>query len=399
MLITVIQPGINGWHGEAEDYFAAKGWLRKLLNVLNIPPNNLIVCPGNHDIFLKNVLPKYKPIPKTKIKADDILKIEELSKLSNWFENFNNFCEDYLKPVLIDSEPNYLIGVKKVDGFDNLEFFIVNSAWFYRKKEDVGNNINKLWLGLPFLEVLKSNNQIKEIGEISDKIVITIMHHPKQYFNEAEYNSYDGNPSTFHFMTSHSHLILIGHSHNERPIHSERIDDKTLIFECGATYEGKYYKNNFSLFKIDTKYFRLHRKLYFYNSYSRKWEIHPDTLHYPIYLSNDIKIDFNQQFENIKMLNDITGFPLRNLSDKYKLGLNEKKILTIAKTAYNEMLRRSGSLCYDLWLDLIKDFLKSLALKKKMEVYNLNEKEMTTILNQFASYAILIFHYNFNEVI
>ncbi len=394
----VVISGDIGYHGDAEDYSVAKEWLSELLNVLIIPPNNLIVCPGNHDLTLKNIIPKYEISPKTKIKADDILKIEELSTLSNWFENFNNFCKDYLSPVSIDSEPNYLIGVKKVDDFDNLEFIIINSAWFSRKEEKVGTNINKLWIGLPFLEVLKSNNQIKEIDKRTDTIKITIMHHPKQYLNEAEYNSYGDIPSTYHLMANHSHLILIGHSHNEYPIHSERIDDKTLIFECGATYEGKNYKSNFSIFKIDTKNFRLHRKIYIYHSYKRKWEVCHETLHYPIYLSSDIKVDFNQQIENIKMLFDFRDILLDELNHKFKLGINEEQLITIAKSAYDEMLRRCGSFRYDLLLDLIKDFLKSLGFKKKLEINNKSEREMTTILNQIALHAVLIFQINSNKV-
>ena len=279
-----------------------------------------------------------------------------------------------------------------------MEFIIINSAWFSRKEEKVGTNINKLWIGLPFLEVLKSNNQIKEIDERTDTIKITIMHHPKQYLNEAEYNSYGDIPSTYHFMANHSHLILIGHSHNEYPIHSERIDDKTLIFECGATYEGKNYKSNFSIFKIDTKNFRLHRKLYIYHSYKRKWEICHETLHYPIYLSSDIKIDFNQQIENIKMLFDFSDILLDELNDKFKLGINEEQLITIAKSAYDEMLRRCGSFRHDLLLDLIKDFLKSLGFKKKLEINSISERDMTTILNQIAFHAVLIFQINSNKV-
>ncbi|MCK9211602.1 MAG: metallophosphoesterase, partial [Ignavibacteriaceae bacterium] len=273
----VVISGDIGWKGITENYKPAKEWISSLLQILNLSPKELLVCPGNHDINRdKTVGMDYTD---SITKADSWLKVEKLESFERLFNSFTEFCREIRIPTFkIADKESYLVGVRELLG---LRFVVLNSAWFCRGDEDK----NKLWIGLPQLELMNSKKQLlNETNYDDENILLAIMHHPDNWLNANEINSYGGRPNTYNYLAERSHIILSGHVHGEikRP---NRMAIRAYLFTAGATYANKYYRNNFSILKIETKDRILTRKSYEYNPPDTNWKEISDPENY--YLRKD----------------------------------------------------------------------------------------------------------------
>lgn len=148
--------GDIAWKARASDYQGAKNWLtNELLPVLNLSPDKLIVCPGNHDIDRTKTLGMMAPPSFSE--ADEWLKLENIEIFSRPLETFVAFCNDMgISLPLIGDRTNCLTGEVDIKG---IRFVVLNSAWFCRGDEDRG----KLWLGKPLLEKMAANKQLIDI--------------------------------------------------------------------------------------------------------------------------------------------------------------------------------------------------------------------------------------------
>jgi hypothetical protein len=267
--IAIISGDI-GWKGKKEDYGQAKLWLINLLKSINLPQDNLILCPGNHDID-RDETTGLNP-PSSPQEADDWLKVEKLKNFIRPFTAFGSFCDDMNVPSLAIANRHYpLIGQRNVLG---LNIIVLNSAWFSRKKDDKGN----LWIGRPQLELMKASSQLIDPRKYDEAMItVTVLHHPPADLNSTEYTSYDTRKAPFSTVSEHSHIILCGHSHGtiERP---NREFNYAWLFKGGATYAGDDYRNNFSLFQINTQNRTVIRRSFKFKPGDGKWDsiIDPD---------------------------------------------------------------------------------------------------------------------------
>lgn len=384
----IVISGDIGFYGKQEDYKIAKIWIDKLCGTFKISNNNLVLAPGNHDLNLDNIPDEYKKVPISREEAEKYLKIENWNVIKEWFNDFSEFSRTISEPAVINSEVNYLIGTKVVGKDKRFKFLIMNTAWFFRK-----DHPDNLWIGFPFLEVLQAKNQIKKVEEPNNEIItITVMHHPERYLNEMECKNYDSKPNTYNFIANHSHIILSGHTHDESPIKYNHLNDKTFIFECGATY-GKIYKDIFSIFRFHLKDQSFQRKLYRYNAYDRKWEKHPRTQTCYIYNSDVIieKQKLKILNENIILLNNLNNNFLQDLNNSYGLDIDTEELIRIGRVSHIEMFRRCGLLNFKVWIDLIKEFLKILDIENELVEKKLNNKKVKKVINKIAIHTICIF--------
>lgn len=84
--------GDIGWKGNQSDYTLAAQWLTDLLNSLNLPPDRICVCPGNHDID-RQVSRQYAR-PKTGPEADRVLATPLAQIYQDAFNAFARFAKD-----------------------------------------------------------------------------------------------------------------------------------------------------------------------------------------------------------------------------------------------------------------------------------------------------------------
>lgn len=297
--------GDIGWKGKKEDYDKAKDWLTdELLPMLDLTPDKLVICPGNHDID-QNVA-KWLVRPNSYIKADEFLALENIDFISSPFAAFSDFCQNKMRisPLVIGEQPGILTG--KID-LHGLRFVILNSSWFCRGDDDR----NKLWLGLPMLDKMAANNQLIEPGDydVNDSpVTIALFHHPHEWLNESEYNIYELRKNTLDNLSLRSHIILTGHVH-ARPAEPHRPFNRAWLVKGGASYVGNTYRNHFSILRVDTKNRMFERIVFEFDPGINRWLKDTEDGHVPSY--------------DLKLSNSVTtSSPQLIIPDKYKEWVN-----------------------------------------------------------------------------
>ena len=243
---VVVVSGDIGWKGVESDYKKAKDWLtERLLPVLKLSPRNLIVCPGNHDIDRAKTIGMLPP-PSSK-EADEWLKLENLEGFSRPFEAYVTFCsETGITPLSIGDQKNYLAGMRDLG---SLRFVVLNSAWFCRGDKDK----DKLWLGKPLLEKMAANEHLIDKDDYDSRfspLTVALFHHPPEWLNECEYNTYGNRQSAVEYLSLRSHIILSGHVH-ARPAEPHRQFNRAWLVKGGTAYAEYSYQNHFSILRID----------------------------------------------------------------------------------------------------------------------------------------------------
>lgn len=259
---VVIISGDIGWSAKANDYTEAKIWITEMINAIEISPDKLIICPGNHDV--NRDLLKHCAFPERQEEANKLLCVEELDELERRFSGYIKFCKELkITPLELGEQNNYLLGMRD---FEELKIFCLNSSWF--SKDDIV--ADKMWIGNNFLEVMQDKNNIKNLGNINDKMTICVMHHPETSLHSDERSSYANNINTYESITKRCNLLLTGHTH-EVVKDPKPIGKTGYAVTAGATYNGNTYRNNFSIYEISKHSF----KKYSYEYVSNSWEDKP----------------------------------------------------------------------------------------------------------------------------
>ncbi|NIM13175.1 MAG: NACHT domain-containing protein [Candidatus Aminicenantes bacterium] len=254
--------GDIGWKGEKDDYQHAKKWLIQILDALELTSKELIICAGNHDIDLKEA--QFLVSPSNSQDADNLLRVENIHRFSKPFENYISFCQEMgIVPYSIGTEYSFMVGSRKVEG---LRFIILNSAWFCRK-----NKMNKLWIGLPHLQIMEASGQLGN----KDMVNIALIHHPPEWLDEEENNSYGKRLNTYQYLTQYCSLVLSGHVHGAIK-KSDLKCEQAFLFIGGSSYSGDCVRNNFSLFQVDIEKFIVKRRPFRFEPADWLWAYNKD---------------------------------------------------------------------------------------------------------------------------
>ncbi len=225
------------WQGQSAGYTDLKQWLEtKLFPATGLTAADCVFCPGNHDIDRK-VTKHWIRRTRDPKEADELLTPDEFH-FAPAFQAFVDFAKELKAP---QPQPTYLSGVHRHRG---LHFICLNSAWFCKDNSDSGN----LWLGLPHLQSFPLS---KETDYDQAPITIALVHHPQDWFHDAEKNSYGDRPSTYRYLAARCHLILSGHTHGAVE-NATRHYNRAHCILSGAAYSDHNYRNNFSILQIDT---------------------------------------------------------------------------------------------------------------------------------------------------
>ncbi|QDV51543.1 metallophosphoesterase family protein [Gimesia fumaroli] len=268
--------GDIAYSGSMEEFRDAGKLISRICQLFNLDSKSVVLCPGNHDRNTRRV--SGITYPGSSHEADDWLapenfvidkKNDAAAPLSIPFQNFYRFCDSskFLKPEGL-SGLEYLTGVCQPSTQKGLDFIVLNSSWFCKPK---GNDIRNLWLGLPLLEKMQSSRQITRTDVLTDhRIRIALVHHPKDWLNEEEHDTYSNRPNTFRYLAERCDIILSGHVHGalEPPTRSY---DRALVFSGGASYAGHRFRNNFSIIQIDVDDLTVRRRGFEYDSRETVW--------------------------------------------------------------------------------------------------------------------------------
>jgi len=231
-----------GWRGVESDYKAAKEWLVQVMQICDLSSESLIVCAGNHDIVRS--IAKKLPRPESAIEADEVLAAPVAPHFENSFAPFVSFCETIgIQALNFGSSKSNLVGERTVDGF---RFVVLNSAWFCKDSHDKG----KLWMGYPHMTFMEAHDQLILNPSPDNRMTIALVHHPQEWYQDAEIHAYAPRPNVMDYLANRCHLILTGHTHGEvrQP---DRIADKALHFTGGSAYAGASHFNSFRLIRFE----------------------------------------------------------------------------------------------------------------------------------------------------
>lgn len=259
--------GDIAYRAKREEYKIAQDWISKLLSELNIRSQNVVLCPGNHDVDVVKAGQECRP--KNTIEANNkFLDLPIPSLYEDWFSAFTDFCTNLNLPSPTYGDfYSYLFGIRQIDG---LYFLVCNSCWFFKNIQNkipwplrflrhladkikmlplfTNNRDNieeKMWLGLPLFEYLDS--KIRLLSLKKSNLIIALLHHPERYLHEEETARYPDNTPTIEWIKERTDLIISGHSH------SLPLRPKGQIINCGAGFKGKHDRNVFCLIKIEAE--------------------------------------------------------------------------------------------------------------------------------------------------
>lgn len=269
---VVVVSGDIAYSGSADDYNVAAKFLERLRSTLGVPKELVVLCPGNHDRSAKRIAGI--GYPSSANEADLWLSPEQfaaspvkpgtapdLSPLWLPFRNFVEFaksigamCPDGIAGL------EYLTGTVKpgvsrldereIPALPRLNFLVMNSAWFCKPG---GGDLGNVWLGLPLLEELEARGRLATLARtgVQDReITIGVLHHPREWLNPEERDSYSDRPNTFRYLAERCDLLLSGHVHSAlEPLSVAH--GRALVCTGGATYVGDRFRNNFSLLQIN----------------------------------------------------------------------------------------------------------------------------------------------------
>ncbi len=262
----IVISGDIGYAGKKEDYLLAEEWFTQLLSNLNIGNESLIICPGNHDRYVENVVKTNRKYPNDIKDSDDNWYEFESEDFQKRFSEFSDFSDNFLTPLLLKNNKTYLSGYRDIKG---VRFIVLNSARYaYGGKNDKG----RLYLGWPDVNNLIRDNILVDPNKYDKSIItISLFHHPNTWFHDSVINELGGHTATYNFLASRSHIMLSGHLHAEKIGPPNRIGNGAIHFSVGASYLQQDRTNNCAILKLDLNQRILKRLIINFNPSEIEW--------------------------------------------------------------------------------------------------------------------------------
>ncbi|MBW8015458.1 MAG: hypothetical protein FVQ82_04665 [Planctomycetes bacterium] len=221
----------------AEGYCKAESWIKLLLEKLNISSENLVICPGNHDLDSEKAGLLPHPKNPEEVEAELIFPIPK--KYEEPFTLYTKLCDNLgMLPLENNGNSSHLFGVKDCQG---LFFIVSNTCWFWDKDHSSGI------IDLPLLEHIENKYNFLKKKQDNLAKAIALMHHPEHCLNWMATARYSNKPS-LGFLAQRVGLILTGHGHS-LPIGKGEFDS-TPTLNCGATFDVTV-QNTFGLIRLE----------------------------------------------------------------------------------------------------------------------------------------------------
>jgi predicted phosphodiesterase len=205
---AILVTGDITYHGRAEEFARAKGWLEEVRTATSSSPEALFVVPGNHDVNQVKVEKDtmlwdvHQSLRHKDISPEDRLKSLE-KKLHDSFDfltaltEYRNFAAEYGCPT----NPTELAWVQVLDANKVLEdgtpvrVHGLNSVLLSDGQDEKAN-------------LMLSDFQFRRFDSKPEYVNVVLCHHPYGWL-------IDGNESNDYFRKQ-AHVILCGHEHDAR---------------------------------------------------------------------------------------------------------------------------------------------------------------------------------------
>ncbi|MFM5867761.1 STAND family AAA ATPase [Aeromonas caviae] len=234
-VIFIAITGDIAFSGKEHEYLIASKFIEKLKNGINADtkkPVEIIIVPGNHDCNFSNA-------NQARSILLQFLTSNSNSSLENDTINQIASIQDEYFKFEKDVNPNYIEHSKIFKTFDyihvntTVRFALINTSWCSELHEKQGKMI------IP-------NNAIN-FGKINQNdIVITLFHHPFNWFSQSCYHDFRKN------TREHSNFIVTGHEHQPTVTDTYEQNSGECVFIEGASLHDDYNNSEFSVINIDT---------------------------------------------------------------------------------------------------------------------------------------------------
>lgn len=229
----------KGQTGDSEIAGILEGFIAKIRNAvgINIP---LLICPGNHDVNLKNRSSVYQPIfdgIKTPQQADEIAKTAaHLSEAGIWshLDGFRKLAKS-IDPDAFSKNAVYYTKIIKY-GEKQIGFACLNSAWMTRGGGSA--DYGKLFVSESALE--KSFEEIKDTD-----IKIAVMHHPLNWLLQEEQAVIQ------RFLSHRFNALLCGHKHDNNASTLQTNTGNLFTSNTGCVYQTLDFFNGYSIINLN----------------------------------------------------------------------------------------------------------------------------------------------------
>ena len=244
-------------------YSIAGEWFRKLAEILNIPMDNFILTPGNHDC--SRDIKKYPRLDSNDDGlVDEVLNCDIPAYLSGRFEAYEKFCEDLkITPYTWQNGDNYLVGYRVIN---DVIYLGCNTEWFSYSDE------TKLRLGKKIVEELQQASDA-----LGDFKKVAIMHHGGEVgFHENEVQYHNDICPALHYLWRICDMTLYGHSHEQVGGEPNKMENHCFTIRAGATSINREYPNNINIIKIVENAIELKHISYDQQRVEQLWKVSDD---------------------------------------------------------------------------------------------------------------------------
>ncbi|MFQ1778519.1 metallophosphoesterase [Aeromonas veronii] len=234
-VIFITITGDIAFSGKEHEYSIASRFIERLkinINAETKKPVEIIVVPGNHDCNFSNANQARSILLQfLTSNTNSNLENETINQIASIQDEYFKFEKDV--------NPNYVEHSKIFKTFDyihdntTVKFALINTSWCSELHEKQGKMI------IP-------NNTIN-FGKINQNdIVITLFHHPFNWFSQSCYHDFRKH------TREHSNFIVTGHEHQPTVTDTYEQNSGECVFIEGASLHDHSNNSAFSIINIDT---------------------------------------------------------------------------------------------------------------------------------------------------
>lgn len=221
--------------GKEEEFQSAEMFINKLSAECQVDKENIIVIPGNHDVF-------WNDIPKVATRLCDYIENEEsvsqiigndsqLEMYTKGLDHYRNFLYRNFQWAHKEKEASFSYVINKKINDISISVLALNTAWLSYGKR---NKRGKIILG---------ERQVREALEETgnSQMIIALMHHPFEWLEWFDAQAVQ------EMLERRTDFILNGHEHRLEVIGKGLRFGKAFKISAGSTYEIRNHLNSYNI--------------------------------------------------------------------------------------------------------------------------------------------------------
>lgn len=227
------------YSGKIEEYEIAKVFFDDLLNITNLEKKQLVVIPGNHDVFRDDISPGAKIIASSlensTILHEVLFNDFDRQLILQRLDNYSKFVEDYF----VDHIP-----------FNNREYFYVHKMDIADQKVAV-LGLNSVLLsnsrGEDYGHLALGEHQVRQALEASSNagLRIALLHHPFEWTHSFDRETCEA------LLVDGCDFILCGHLHRTGLLFHETPDARAMMITAGSSFKSRQAHNAYNMVQLD----------------------------------------------------------------------------------------------------------------------------------------------------